>query len=310
MEREENDRTMNTPRGASGTLSADNSGHTEAPDSRVLLHRILAAVEKDHGRGRIELAVAIILSVTTLATTWCGYQAKLWGNVQSTKQAEADTSERKSAEDSILGLQLRTFDVLEVREYWSAMRQKDTETSDAVFVRMRPSLRKAIEASLAAGVLHNPDEPGPLQRPEYVLTQEQDAKRLREEAGKARTQAQAAGQASGAYVLLTLDVRLGALLRRHHRHPHGAARAHRAGVCCAGGVHRHGGVSRRVAGVQGVGGRAARSEEPSTSNAAAPRKMKRTVQPRWSARIPTPAEELPRCAMALSCVREQFSRPL
>ncbi len=176
----------------------------EAPDADALLHRILAAVEKDRHRGRLELAVAIILSLTTLSTTWCGYQASLWGGLQSTKQAAADTAERQAAEDTIVGLQLRTFDAMVMNEYWTAMRQKDTETRDAIFVRMRPQLRKAIEASLAAGVLHNPEVAGPLQRPEYVLTEEQNAKRLREEARQLHSAAEGAGRASGAYVLLTL----------------------------------------------------------------------------------------------------------
>jgi hypothetical protein len=177
---------------------------TGAPDTDALLHRILAAVEKDRRRGRIELAVAVILSLATLTTTWCGYQARLWGDVQSAKQAAADTAERQAAEDTIVGLQLRTFDVLEMREYWAALRQKDTETRDAIFARMRPQLRKAIEASLAAGVLQNPEVAGPLQRPEYVLTEETSAKRLREEAGQLNSSAQVAGRASGSYVLLTL----------------------------------------------------------------------------------------------------------
>lgn len=44
----------------------------ETPDTKALLHRVLALVEKDRSRGRIELALAINLSLTTLATTWCG----------------------------------------------------------------------------------------------------------------------------------------------------------------------------------------------------------------------------------------------
>jgi hypothetical protein len=69
---------------------------------------------------------------------------------------------------------------------------------------MRPELRKALEASLAAGMLTNPEVAGPLQRPEYILTEEQDAKRLREEARQLHTAAQGAGQACSKYVLLTL----------------------------------------------------------------------------------------------------------
>jgi len=187
-------------------MQPDNTdwSRVESPDTDALLHRILAAVEKDRRRGKLELALAIILSLATLASTWCGYQARLWGGVQSTKQAAADTAERQSAEDTIVGLQLRTFDGIVLLNLWSALRQKDTQTSDAILARMRPELRKALEASLAAGMLTNPEVAGPLQRPEYILTEEQDAKRLREEARQLHTAAQGAGQACSKYVLLTL----------------------------------------------------------------------------------------------------------
>lgn len=174
------------------------------PDTETLLHRIIAAVEKDRGRGRLELAVAIILSLATLASTWCGYQASEWGGVRNDEQAAADTAARQSAEDTIIGMQMRTFDLLEVRDYWVAHRAKDFETRDAIFARMRPQLRKSIEASLAAGVLEDPTAAGPLQRAEYILTEEVNAKRLRTEAHNLHEAATIAGHASSRYVSLTL----------------------------------------------------------------------------------------------------------
>lgn len=175
-----------------------------SPSIEATLQNILAAVEKDKRRGWLELVLAIILSLTTLATTWCGYQARLWGSMQATKQAAGDTAERKAAEDTIVGLQLRTFDGIVMLTYWDALRQKDAQTAEALVARMRPALRKAIEVSIAAGVLTNPEVAGPLQRPEYVLAEEQSAKRLRDDANKLNDAAQAAGKVSGEYVLLTL----------------------------------------------------------------------------------------------------------
>jgi hypothetical protein len=173
-------------------------------DTEAMLHRILAAVQKDRRRGRLELALAIILSLATLSSTWCAYQANSWGSVGSSSQAAAETADRKAAEDTIVGLQLRTFDGLELVDYWTALRQKDTETSNAISVRMRPQLRAALKASLAAGVLTNPEVAGPFQRPEYVLTEEVDARRLRDDASKLHVKAVSAGLAGGHYVMLTL----------------------------------------------------------------------------------------------------------
>ena len=178
--------------------------NVESLNDRAILERILASVQKDTGRGRLELATAIILSLTTLGTTWCGYQAQQWGGLQSTSQAAADTNDRKAAEDTIVGLQMRNFDLLEVKDYWAALRKNDKETGDIIFAHMRPQLRSACQAAIASGVLHDPSQPGPMQRPEYALKEEQDAKQLREESRKLNETAQAAGQACGSYVLLTL----------------------------------------------------------------------------------------------------------
>jgi hypothetical protein len=185
-------------RDAQGAAAAD---PTEAT---VLLRRILSAVERDRSRGKLELAIALILSLTSLATTWCGYQSKEWGNVQSNAQASANTDERQAAEYTILGMQLRTFDGLQVREYWMALRAGDNSTRDTVFLHMRPQLREAIEASIAAGILKDPSVAGPLQRPEYILKEELEAKRLRKQAEQLNAEAQAAGKAAGSYVTLTL----------------------------------------------------------------------------------------------------------
>ncbi len=184
--------------------NATNGLGTETPNAETLLKRVLAAVEQDRRRGRLELAIAIILSLTTLATTWCGYQGRLWGGVQSTMQAAADTAERKAAEVTIVAFQVRTMDGITMIEYWAALREQDVGTSEAMFARMPPRLRAAIEASVAAGVLHDPSVPGPFQRPEYFLTEEEEAQRLREEAGQLKNDAQEAGEAAGSYVLLTL----------------------------------------------------------------------------------------------------------
>lgn len=175
-----------------------------AADTDAMLHRILAAVEKQRRRGGLEFAVAIILSLTSLASTWCGYQASSWGGSQNSKQSAADTAERQAAEDTIVGLQMRTFDAIALTTYWQALRENDTETQTAILARVRPQLVAAIQASMAANVLHDRNAPGPLQRPEYVLAEEQNAKAKRAEAAQLKADALKAGRASADYVLLTL----------------------------------------------------------------------------------------------------------
>ncbi len=158
-----------------------NPTSTEKPNTETLLHRIIVAVEKDRGRGKLELAVAIILSLATLASTWCGYQASEWGGLRSTEQAAADTAERQAAEDTIVGLQ----------------------------------------------------------RPEYVLTEEVNAKRLRF-AGRRITYGGAEGRGRLQPLrLANTDVCLGAVFWRHHGDVYRATCASRSGGNCVAVVPCH-----------------------------------------------------------------------
>lgn len=175
-----------------------------SPDTHEVLERILSAVEPSRQRGRFELLIAILLAMASLASTWCGYQASNWGSNQLLDQTAADSAERQAAEDTIVALQLRTFDGLTLLSFWEAVRAGDVQSQEAHLARMRPQLRDAIQAALAAGVLTDPTVKGPLQRPEYNLAEEAEAAAKRVEANKLRVQVQFAGRASADYVLLTL----------------------------------------------------------------------------------------------------------
>jgi len=183
---------------------SDTTDQRVKQDTEALLLNILTTIEKDRQRGGLELAIAIILSLATLCSTWCGYQASLWSGVQSAKQTEASTTEHRAGEEMIIAFQERTFDGMTVLAYWAALRENDEETAKAIFARMRPAMRAATEASIAAGVLHDPTVAGPLQRPEYVLPEQINSKALRAKAIKLNDESQIAGQISGSYVSLTL----------------------------------------------------------------------------------------------------------
>ncbi len=187
--------------GSEGDTRTRAEEHTQTHE---LLHRVLKAVEKDNRRGWLELAVAIILSLATLTSTWCGYQARQWGGVAGTSQVAADTAERQAAEFTILALQLRTQDGLVLLEYWRAMREEDMKTAETIKAHMRPNLKAAVDATIAAGILTNPGVVGPLQRPEYTLPEETRAMAEREKAGQMRAKAAAAGDRANQHVLLTL----------------------------------------------------------------------------------------------------------
>lgn len=153
---------------------------------------------------RAQLIVAIVLSLATFCSTLCGYRAQVWSGTSSNAASAADSSERKAAENTIVGLQVRTMDGLRVLEWWRAIRQGDTKSADLLKSHFPARLLVAIDASVAAGALTKPGVPGPLERSEYVIEEESLAKQQREEAGRLRATANAAGLTANAYVLLTL----------------------------------------------------------------------------------------------------------
>lgn len=179
-------------------------GATPAQQNDALLRRILELVEKGRSRGKLELVVAIVLSLATLSSTWCGYQSNQWGGEQSSNHMAADTAERKAAESTIVALQRRTQDGLVVLEFWRALRTGESGAAETIRAHMNTPLRNALQASIDAGILTNPNVAGPLQRPEYLLEEEAEATAMREEAKRLKIEAAVAGRAAGQYVLLTL----------------------------------------------------------------------------------------------------------
>ena len=54
-----------------------------------LLQRVLKAVEKDKRTRWVEITCAVVLSLATMSSAWCAYQATLWGGVQTFRLAAA-----------------------------------------------------------------------------------------------------------------------------------------------------------------------------------------------------------------------------
>lgn len=54
--------------------------------------RFLGAINRHH----TEIAAAILLSIATVLTAWCAYQATRWSGVQSIRYAEASAARVES----------------------------------------------------------------------------------------------------------------------------------------------------------------------------------------------------------------------
>jgi len=187
----------------SSDSAAQGSGLTPI-ETRTLLERIVIAVESNQKQGRVELMIAIVISIATLGSTWCGYQSQLWSGASSSAQTDADAAEREAEENVLLAFQLRTQHGMLLIEYWRALRSGDTKGAETFLDHMPAILQQATKASIRDGILKNPEVPGPLQRPEYRLAEDVLAKKKKEEAKRLKSEAASAGSISTTYVLRTL----------------------------------------------------------------------------------------------------------
>lgn len=176
-----------------------------AQDTSAILRRILAAVEKDQRRRWAEIACAVVLSLATVATAWCAYQATLWSGVQTFRLAAANKANQECSTLHIEALQLRAHDAAMAINWMNAKNEGNLRQEQFLFNRFRPEMKKAVEAWLKTDPFNNPKAPlGPMAMAEYVQQELREAKRLEELSGQQFTAAQQANGNSDTYVLLTV----------------------------------------------------------------------------------------------------------
>jgi hypothetical protein len=185
-------------------------GQTEAglspssgSDSR--LDRMLSFGEGEPHHKRMELVSAIILSLATVLTAWCGYQATRWSGEQSLYYSEASALRIKSAQLENQATQLTGIHVGLFVQYAAAISQNNQALADFLYQRFPEPMKSATTSWLATEPLKNPEAPtSPFQMPSYVLQERQQARELDAMADRAFTQANEANDLSDNYVLLTV----------------------------------------------------------------------------------------------------------
>jgi hypothetical protein len=168
------------------------------------LRRILDILEGE-GPRVIDIGSAIILSLATLGSAWCGYQSSLWGGAETYGLVAVSWTARAAAENRLVASNLRAFDGSMLIEYIAARADRTSDTASFLYERFRPEMRKAVGAWLQTDPFENPDAPPhPFQPQWYVLPQEQEAERQEEQSEKMFALSQEMDRISDTYVLLTV----------------------------------------------------------------------------------------------------------
>ena len=159
----------------------------------------------DRGERVLELVAVLLMSVTTLATAWSGYQAARWSGEQSQNYARASTMRIKSQEQATAAGQLRIDDLVLFNGWLDARETGDRELAAIYRRRFRPAFVPAFDAWKAQRPFTSTTPvPGPLYMPEYRLPESARAAAL-DASADARFAAGTAAKDNGdRYILSTL----------------------------------------------------------------------------------------------------------
>lgn len=143
--------------------------HVHAPHELTQKH---GDADDRPGRGEraLEILAVLLMSVTTLATAWSGYQAARWSGEQSQSFARASAVRIKAQQMQTRAGQTRIDDLLYFNG-WLDARQAGNQALATVYERrFRPEFVPAFRAWIAQRPFTNPRAvPGPLYMPQYKL---------------------------------------------------------------------------------------------------------------------------------------------
>lgn len=143
--------------------------HVHAPHELTQKH---GDADDRPGRGEraLEILAVLLMSVTTLATAWSGYQAARWSGEQSQNFARASAVRIKAQQMQTRAGQTRIDDLLYFNG-WLDARQAGNQALATIYERrFRPEFVPAFRAWIAQRPFTNPRAvPGPLYMPQYKL---------------------------------------------------------------------------------------------------------------------------------------------
>lgn len=166
------------------------------------LRELATPEDRDH---LLEILTALLLSLATIASAWCAYQATRWSGVQTIAFSQASAARIEAVQLSNQANQLTAIDVGLFTQYVTAMSEGNTQLANYLRARFRSEFAVAFDAWIATSPLTNPDAPKtPFQMKQYVVAQAVQAQRREQEAQTDTQKATAANQISDNYVLVVV----------------------------------------------------------------------------------------------------------
>lgn len=161
---------------------------------------------EDRREYRWNLVAAVILSLATLASAWCGFQASSWNSIYSTESRTANGARLEAGRQSDIADRQLSSDLLIFTTWLEAEIKGYAALAREVELRFRDHFRPAFDAWRAepAGADGHLPEGTPFERAEYVLPTQAAADEGNARAAAALGAADIAGAASSRYVLTSV----------------------------------------------------------------------------------------------------------
>ena len=163
----------------------------------------------EHRRARIDrivdVATVILISLASVATAWCGYQAARWSALQALSYSLANAARIDQSTAASLANAQRIVDVGLFVQYEQAIYRKDSAFAQFIKRRFRPEFRTAVEAWLKTNPQSNRNAPlSPFAMRQYRLKADDDSTAAGNRAETLLAKAVQSNETSDQYVFLTV----------------------------------------------------------------------------------------------------------
>lgn len=154
-----------------------------------------------------EAVALVLLSLATVGTAWCSYQAAVWSGVSQRTMNMSASASRRSVTAQLQSYQLASIDVMLFSEYINARSSSNAVLADFYATRFRSEAKASFEKWIAMRPFKNSNAPPHpfvtnLYQPRLLLqsrADEEESQRLWDKAGEA-------GRNARSYVLITVSL--------------------------------------------------------------------------------------------------------
>jgi hypothetical protein len=164
-----------------------------------------ATLRMERRRHSTEFTATILLALSSVVTSWSGYQASLWSGTQSTYYNQANALRVESARESTQAGQQVGLDIALFMAWINAKASSNDRLAEFYNQRFRPEFRQHFDAWLATRPLSNPQAASsPFELPGYRTEHGERARDLEKQSKALFEAGHRANHIADTYVLATV----------------------------------------------------------------------------------------------------------